>query len=65
MLKDDPKVAYIMLLTVDDPRLLSPRMQKEIQESFDKAETFADLSLFALSMYNRTRSMLKEGGVDV
>jgi hypothetical protein len=58
MLKDDPKVELIIRLTVDDPRSLSPRMQNNLQEEYDKAETFDDLSPFALAMYNRTRDML-------
>jgi hypothetical protein len=58
MLKDDPKVEFIMRATVDDPRLLSPRMQKILQDEYDKAETFEDLSDFALTMYNRTRGIL-------
>lgn len=65
MLKDDPKVELIMRATIDDPGMLTPRMQKLLQDEYDKAETFEGLSYFALAMYNRTRDMLKEGGVEL
>jgi len=58
MLKDDPKVEYIIRATLDDPRMLSASMFKELQEEYDKAETFDDLSPFALQMYERTRDIL-------
>lgn len=60
MLRDDPYVALVIRATVDDPRMLSPSMMEELREEYDKAETFEDLSFFALQMYRRTKDILEE-----
>ena len=59
MLRDDPYVAFIIRATVDDPQSLSPEMAEELRREYDAAETFDDLSPFALAMYNRTKSILE------
>ena len=48
-----------MEIVLDDPRFLSPKMAEGLRREYDEAETFGDLSPFALAMYNRTKSMLE------
>lgn len=58
MLKDDKDVKEIMDLVLDDFRILSPKMIEELRKEYDTAETFDDLSSFAMNMYSRTKNML-------